>query len=212
MLNANSGIGPIGSSGGPNSPASVGGGSAISRGDKSGAGATNALADNISNSLTGGGRAQFATPGAQQDFQKGMRAAVGDLVEGAKSGNTEQMTKGLTAMISLITNLAKAQKSDSAEKPESGASKGAGESQGASAPASGSADGDKKKKLLELIQMLMAMGVPPEMISQLLEAMGMPPAEAKQLMSQASQAAGQNASSDTGAPSASAIPKGAISA
>lgn len=146
------------------------------------------MADSISKSLTTGGKAMFDTPGAQQDFQKGMRSAIGNMVEGAKSGDTDKMTKGITELISLLTGLAGAQGKKSGGRQGAQGSQGAGPAAGASG--TGGAD-DKKKKLMELIQMMLAMGIPPEMIGKLLEAMGMPAQEAQQLMSQAQQANGE---------------------
>lgn len=197
-------------------PVDGGGGRAGGAGRMSGAeamrGGANAsannsnMADSMSKSLTTGGKAIFDTPGAQQDFQKGMQSAIGNLVEGAKSGDTEKMTKGITELISLLTGLAGAQgkKSgggqESAEKSGGGsggqkAQGGQGAGPAAGASGAGGAD-DKKKKMMELIQMMLAMGIPPEMIGKLLEAMGMPAQEAQQLMSQAQQANGEDKAGD----------------
>ena len=164
----------------------------------------NSFADSLSKSLTSGGKEKFESPGAQKDFESGMRSAVNNMIEGGKSGDKEQMMKGITELLSLISGLSSAKGKKGGEE-EGGAEKGGGGSgaqgaQGAqgSGPASGaqSSDGDKKKKLMELIQMLMSMGVSPEMISQLLESMGIPAEEAQQMMNQAKQQESQGDSTN----------------
>ena len=170
----------------------------------------NKFADSLSKALTSGGKATFESPGAQKDFEGGMRSAVNNMIEGGKSGDKEQMMRGITELLSLIGGLASAQGKKGGEKDEGAAEKGDGGSQGAqgaqgSSPAAGaeSSDGDKKKKLMELIQMLMAMGVSPEMISQLLQSMGIPAEEAQQMMNQAQQQQGQDSATDDGTKKAS---------
>jgi hypothetical protein len=199
LFMANSVISPIESSRN-NSVAA----SAIPTNNMSSGNMTNNLADSISKSLTDGGRSSFETPGAQQDFQKGMRSAIADMVKGGESGDMEQMMKGVTAMLGLLSGLAKPTGSDSPKESASGnesgnPSKASDCNQAASSPAAGSSEEDKKKKLLELIQMLLSMGVSPEMITQLLQSMGMSSSESQQLLSQASQGApqGSTQSSDS---------------
>ena len=172
----------------------------------------NSFADSLSKALTSGGKATFESPGAQKDFESGMRSAINNMIEGGKSGDKEQMMKGITELLSLIGGLASAQGKKGGED-EGTSEKGGGGAQGAqgaqgSSPASGasgaeSADGDKKKKLMELIQMLMAMGVSPEMISQLLQSMGIPAEEAQQMMNQAQQQQGQDSATGDGTKKAS---------
>jgi hypothetical protein len=164
----------------------------------------NSFADSLSKALTSGGKATFESPGAQKDFESGMRSAVNNMIEGGKSGDKEQMMKGITELLSLIGGLSSAQGKKGGE--DQGASEESGGAQGAqgSSPASGasgaeSTESDKKKKLMELIQMLMAMGVSPEMISQLLQSMGISDSEAQQMMSQAQQQQGQDSTTQVAA-------------
>lgn len=189
--------------------------------------ASRPMADSMSKSLTGGGKGNFETPGAQQDFQKGMRSAIADMFEGGQTGNKEQVTKGITALLDLITGLNKAKGGDSddackggknANRPEAAgptaptaptapaAPTAPSAASGSSAPSGVSSGDDKKKKMEELIQMLLAMGVSPEMISQLLESIGMSSSESEQLLNQAQQtaASGSQGSEPLGNPSSQA--------
>ena len=174
-------------------------GAAVINQNASSTASNNSFADSLTKALADGGKGSFESPGARKDFESGMRSAVNNMIEGGKSGNKEQMMRGITELLSLIGGLAAAQGKKSGE--EEGASEKGGGAQGAqgSSPASGASGAqsdDKKKKLMELIQMLMAMGVSPEMISQLLQSMGVPAAEAQQMISQAQQQQGQNPAAD----------------
>jgi hypothetical protein len=195
MANQNSvdPMGPVG--GGGSSRASSQINATSTSNSASNTASNDSFADSLSKALTSGGKATFESPGAQKDFESGMRSAINNMIEGGKSGDKEQMMKGITELLSLIGGLASAQ-GKKGGKDEGALEKGGG-AQGAqgSSPdsgASGAESDDKKKKLMELIQMLMAMGVSPEMISQLLQSMGIPAAEAQQMMSQAQQQQGQD--------------------
>jgi hypothetical protein len=193
LLMSNSAISPIASSR-PNPVQSLSTLSVLPNNDA--AQNMNTLADTLSKALTSGGKASFATPGAQQDFQSNLRAAVGDMVKGSQSGNKDQMMKGINDLLALLAGLAKSEgKNPSKDEGSCGGGSpqsASGSNPTAKTPSSSSTDEDKKKKLLELIQMLLSMGVPPEMIAQLMQSMGMSPAESQQLLGEAVQGAGQN--------------------
>jgi hypothetical protein len=161
----------------------------------------------FSKALTSGGKASFANPGAQKDFQSNLHSAIEDMIKGSQSGDKDQMMKGMQDMLALLAGLSKSEDQNSAKDGKScggggsgsgGAQNAQGASPAAGAPSTGSSEDDKKKKLLELIQMLLSMGVPPEMIAQLMQAMGMPPEETQQLLAQASQSSAKDA--DKGGP------------
>jgi hypothetical protein len=154
----------------------------------------NQVTNSLSQALTGGGKAQFDSPGAEQDFQKNLRSAVSDIIQGAQSGDKAQMSKGIESLMSLLEGL------------KGSATEGAGDTKGAEgggapaggAPESGEASGSSAEDALQkLIEMLLKMGVPPEAIAKLLQALGMSPEQANSMVAKAGQGEGAGAGNNT---------------
>ena len=125
-------------------------------------------ADSIAEGLTNGGKEKFGTPAEYQSFKSSMRSAMSDMTVGGYVSNNDKSIEGMNTMLGALNFVA---------NPQSTAR--------AAALTLGASDSEKKAKMLELVQKLLSMGVPPEKTSEVMELTGMSKVQSQQVLDDA---------------------------